>query len=73
MVKSTLPPLRRFTFSRSSMFLPPPAYVTGMEHHDAKFATSFSSMPCCSPSLSAAWIRNSLQYGSSDLIDSAAG
>lgn len=28
-------------------------------------------MPCCRPSLSAAWIRNSEQYGSSDLRVSA--
>jgi hypothetical protein len=58
------------TSSRSSKFLPPPAYVTGMLDHCASFSTSCSSMPRCNPSLSAAWIRNSEQYGSSCLIDS---
>lgn len=53
-VKSTFPPLRVLTKSRSSSRLPPPAYVTGMVHHWLSLLTSSSSMPCCSPSLSAA-------------------
>lgn len=69
-VRSTLPLLSLFTRSRSSRFLPPPAYVTGIEHHSDSLETSSSSMPCCSPSLSAAWMRNSQQYGSNCLIDS---
>jgi hypothetical protein len=68
-VRSTRPLLRCFTCSRSWRFLPPPAYVTGMLHHCANFSTSFSSIPFWSPSLSAAWIKNSEQYGSSDLMD----
>jgi hypothetical protein len=69
-VKSTLPPLQSLTRSRSWTPRPPPAYVTGIEHQSASFETSCWSMPRCSPSLSAAWMRNSEQYGSSMLIDS---
>ena len=69
MVRSTRPLLKLLTRSRSCRFLPPPAYVTGMEHHWDKLSTSCSSMPFWSPSLSAAWIKNSEQYGSKDLID----
>jgi hypothetical protein len=43
-----------------------------MVHHSASLWTSFSSMPFCKPSLSAAWIRNSEQYGSSLEMDSIA-
>jgi hypothetical protein len=70
MVKSTLPPLSRLTSSRSSKFRPPPAYVTGIVLHSARRRTRSSSMPFCSPSLSAAWIRNSEQKGSRRRIDS---
>lgn len=67
-VRSTLPLLRSRTRSRSSMVLAPPAYVTGMLHHCESFSTSSVSTPCCRPSLSAAWTRNSEQHGSSMAI-----
>lgn len=70
-VRSTLPRLSLLTVSKSSKCRPPPAYVTGIEHHPARRSTNCSSMPLCSPSLSAAWIKNSEQYGSNDCIDSA--
>lgn len=60
-VRSTFPPLILSTSSRSWRFLPPPAYVTGMVQIAARYSTSFSSIPACRPSASAAWIRNSLQ------------
>jgi hypothetical protein len=69
-VRSTLPRLSVLTVSKSSKCRPPPAYVTGIEHHSARRSTNCSSIPLCSPSLSAAWIKNSEQYGSSDCIDS---
>jgi hypothetical protein len=69
-VKSTLPPLLVLMRSRSCRLRPPPAYVTGIEHHPANLDTSSSSIPFWRPSLSAAWIRNSEQYGSSIVIDS---
>ena len=67
-VKSTRPWLRLRTFSRSPRFLPPPAYVTGMLHQRARLSTKSSSMPACRPSTSAAWTRNSEQYGSRSLM-----
>jgi hypothetical protein len=70
-VRSTLPALQLLTRSRSRVPRPPPAYVTGIEHHSANLETRSWSMPRCSPSLSAAWMRNSEQYGSSILIESA--
>lgn len=70
-VRSTRPRLSLFTVSKSSKCRPPPAYVTGIEHHPARRSTSCSSIPLCSPSLSAAWIKNSEQYGSNNCIDSA--
>lgn len=41
-----------------------------MVHHSANLETSSSSTPCCRPSTSAAWIKNSAQYGSRKEIDS---
>ena len=70
-VRSTFPALRSLTLSKSSSVLPPPAYVTGIVHHLPSFLTNSSSMPFCSPSLSAAWIKNSEQYGSNFLMLSA--
>lgn len=64
-VRSIFPRLRLSTSSRSAMFRPPPAYVTGIEHICDKYVTSCVSMPACLPSTSAAWIKNSLQHGSS--------
>src|ERR1700733_1515910 len=69
-VRSTRPLLRFLTRSRSWRLLPPPAYVTGILHHCASFMTSSSSIPFWRPSLSAAWIRNSEQFGSSNFIES---
>jgi hypothetical protein len=60
-VKSTLPPLKLSTNSRSCRLRPPPAYVTGIADQADSLRTSSSSMPCWRPSLSAAWIRNSEQ------------
>jgi hypothetical protein len=70
MVRSILPQLNRLTRSRSPSCLPPPAYVTGILHHSANLSTNASSIPDWRPSLSAAWMRNSEQYGSRDLMDS---
>jgi len=70
MVRSTLPLLSSFTNSKSSIERPPPAYVTGMLHHSASLVTSSWSIPRCRPSTSAAWMRNSLQWGSRRDIDS---
>jgi len=60
-VKSTLPPLKLSTNSKSCKLRPPPAYVTGIEDHSESLRTRSSSMPCWRPSLSAAWMRNSEQ------------
>lgn len=69
-VKSTFPLLRLLTSSRSASSLPPPAYVTGILHHSASFSTSSWSIPRWRPSTSAAWMRNSAQWGSRRDIDS---
>lgn len=69
-VRSTRPRLIALIVSRSSIFLPPPAYVTGKVHQRPKLFTKSSSMPRCRPSLSAAWIRNSEQKGSRILNES---
>lgn len=67
-VRSTFPPLSFLTSSKSSTLRPPPAYVTGMLHHCDSLTMSSSSTPRWRPSLSAAWIRNSQQKGSSCFI-----
>ena len=69
-VKSTFPLLSSLTSSRSSRERPPPAKVTGILHHSASLDTSSWSMPRWRPSTSAAWIRNSEQWGSRRDIDS---
>lgn len=63
-VRSIFPPLNLSTSSRSARLRPPPAYVTGIVQVLDKWPTSAPSMPACLPSTSAAWMRNSLQYGS---------